>query len=74
MRVDQLRVHHIKDWIDSHSWRASYCRGAMTAVARSMNWALKKGHIEHNPIWQKLGKPPAGKREMVLSAQDFKRC
>jgi integrase len=71
LAVDRLKSHHIDTWIDSHDWGPSTRRGAMTAVARCMNWAAKKDRIAHNPIYRKLDKPAASKREVVLSAKDF---
>jgi len=73
MTVDRLKAHHVDSWIDKHGWESSYARGAMTAVSRCLNWALKKGHIEQNPIYKKLDKPKAGKRDVVLSPDDFKK-
>ncbi len=71
--VDRLKAHHVDAWVDAHDWGPSYRRGAMTAVARCLNWADKKGHIERNPIRRKLDKPAPGKREVVLSAAQFKK-
>jgi len=69
--VERLKPHHIESWVDSHEWGPSYRRGAMTAVARVFNWARKKGHIERDPIYRMLEKPPADKREIVLSPKEY---
>jgi integrase len=36
-----------------------------------MNWAEKMGHIDVNPIRRKLDKPPAGKRERVVTDEEY---
>jgi integrase len=71
--ADRLKAHHVDAWVDAHDWGPSCKRGAMIAVARAMNWAMKKGHIETNPIFRKLDKPAAGKRDVVLSPAAFKK-
>jgi integrase len=73
LTVDRLKAHHVEAWVDAHEWGDSYRRGAMTAVARCLNWSFKKGHIENNPIYKRLEKPAAGKREVVLSPAQFKK-
>jgi integrase len=73
LTVDKLRAYHVDSWIDGHGWDGSYARGAMTAVARALNWALKKGRIEFNPIHRKLDKPAAAKREVVIEQADYQK-
>lgn len=71
LTVDKLKPHHIDAWIDTQQWGDSYRRGAMTAVDRALNWAEKKGHIDRNPIRRKLDKPAAGRRERVISHEEY---
>lgn len=73
MPANQLLPLHVENWVDSHKdWGDSYKRGAMTAVDACMNWAVKKNLLDRNPIKGRLDKPRPGKRDVVLSAADFK--
>jgi integrase len=42
----------------------------MQSVQRAFNWALKMGHIDRSPV-RFLEKPPQGKRENPISADQF---
>lgn len=71
--VDQLRPHHVQAWTDSHvTWSNGMKRGAIIAVQRSFNWAMKLGHIEKNPVGS-LEKPRGGRRETVILEPEFKQ-
>ena len=66
-----LRPFHVQQWLDGMNGLASgskrnYCR----AVKRTMRWAQQQGYIDHNPI-AFLEQPRAGRRETVLSPDEF---
>lgn len=71
LQVDRLKPEHVEKWVHSKKWGGSSKRGAITAVARVMSWAEKKGKIDENPIRRRLEKPPAGKRERSLTKGEY---
>lgn len=69
--IADLKPSHVYDWADSLTCGATMKRGAMTAVARVFNWAVKrKGIIEVSPIAH-LEKPSAGSRELVITPDEY---
>lgn len=73
MSVDQLKPFHLTQWTDGHlTWNGGMKRGAITAIQRAFNWALKQGLIERNPIAH-VEKPPQGKREDIISESDYQK-
>jgi integrase len=71
LTVDKLKPHHVETWTEKLTGGGSYVRGSMTAITRALNWAEKKGHIDQNPIRRKLDKPKAGRREKVLTQEEY---
>ena len=71
LTLGELEPLHVTKWTAARRWGKSSKRGAMTAVARAFSWAFTEGHIKHNPLFKRLKKPPPGKREKALSAQEF---
>ena len=46
MPIADLKPYHVVQWADRHtSWGANYRRGAIVAIQRPMNWAVKLGYI-----------------------------
>jgi integrase len=72
LKVADLRAFHVQQWIDAHPAWKGYRRGAITAVQRAFNWATKLGHISSSPV-RHLEKPPQGRREQVVSTEEFTR-
>lgn len=71
--VVKLKPFHVLQWTDSHKdWAPGMKRGAITAVQRSLNWAVKVGHIDRSPIAH-VEKPPAGKRELVVTPEAYQK-
>jgi integrase len=71
LTVSQLRPFHVQEWVDSHPhWSASHKRGSTVAIQRAFRWAEKSGRIGKSPI-RDVDKPEAGKRDVVLSTEDF---
>lgn len=71
LRVDQLKPYHVQEWADSFDFSKTSRRNYLRAVKRALRWALTQGYIEHNPI-QHLEIPAADRREVVVSASEFK--
>lgn len=69
--VAELRPIHVERWVDAHpNWSPSHQRGCKIAVQRAFHWAEKMGIIDRNPI-RFLEKPQAGKREQVISPEQY---
>jgi len=70
--TDELKPLHVQKWLDANpSWKTGK-RGAVIAVQRAMNWAVRMGLIETSPI-RSIEKPAAGRREHVISAEQFEK-
>ena len=71
LTVENLKRFHVTNWVDSHSnWGANHKRGAITSVQRAFTWAEREGHILKSPV-RGIEKPPANRREQVLTATEF---
>src|SRR5581483_10965692 len=76
--VAELKPFHVENWVDARRearpggrpWGPNHRRGAITAVVRAFSWAEKKGHIPANPL-RGVEKPPAKRREQVLTPAEF---
>jgi len=71
LRLRDLKPFHVQKWIDTKK-SSGHKRGCATAVNRALNWALKQGLIERNPI-ALMEKPPAGRREVVIPEATYER-
>jgi len=73
LTVAQLKPFHLQRWIDSHpNWAPGNKRNACRSVQRALSWAVKQGYIEKSPL-QYFEKPPAGKRDQVVTVQEFQQ-
>ena len=71
LTVARLKPFHVQKWIDGNpTWKTGK-RGAIIAVQRALNWAVRMGLIDASPI-RTLEKPKAGRRENVISHEEFR--
>ena len=75
LTVDELTPMHIQEWVDSHSnWSDGMKRGMMIVVQGALIWAARMGLLKSvgnlSPI-AKLEKPSAGKRDRVISLNEY---
>ena len=71
LTIGRLKPFHVQQWLDANpGWRTGK-RGAVIAVQRAFNWAVRMGLIESNPV-RSLEKPKAGRRDHVISADQFR--
>ncbi len=71
-RVQDLKPYHVTRWLDAEAgWGEASRRCAVTAVKRALNWATDEGYIPANPL-KKVRKPPAKRREKILTADERK--
>lgn len=67
----ELKPFHVDEWIAAHpTWNPGMIRGAMIAIQRAMNWAVKQGRIAASPI-AKMEKPAAGRRDNIITPEMF---
>jgi integrase len=71
MSAAELRPFHVVEWSDKHTtWGDCQRRGAIIAVQRPYNWAVKLGYIESNPIAY-IEKPRARRRESNVTPAEW---
>jgi hypothetical protein len=70
LTVSQIKPFHVQEWIDANpTWKTGK-RGAVIAVQRAFNWAVRMGLIDVSPV-RTLEKPKGGRREHVISEEEF---
>jgi hypothetical protein len=71
MAAVSLRPFHIVEWADKHmTWCDCQRRGAIVAVQRPYNWAVKLAYIDTNPIAH-IEKPLAKRRETFVTPAEW---
>lgn len=68
LRADQLKRHHVDEWLATQKWGSPSRRAAIIAVKRAFSWAVEKEYLAVSPI-QTLKKPPPRRRETILTPQ-----
>jgi integrase len=70
--IRDLKPYHVQEWIDGkEDWSESTKRGAIVSVQRAFSWALRMGIVQKNPV-AFMQKPEVGKRERMLSPDEYK--
>lgn len=69
--ASELKPFQLQEWLDSKDCSNGHKRGCAKAVIRALNWATKMGHLDRNPL-AGFEKPAAGKRETVITPDDYK--
>jgi integrase len=71
LTVDQLKPYHVQNWVDAQTKLAPGSRrNLITAVKRSLKWAVELGYIERSPLAH-MKKPSGGRKEQVVSAVQY---
>src|SRR4051794_24557804 len=65
-----LKPFHITRVMDVKGWNANTKNDFATAVQRALNWALKQGLIDRNPVAH-VEKPAREARELAISPIDY---
>jgi integrase len=72
LTLRQLKPYHVQQWIDSYKHLSDGSkRNLCRSIQRAMRWAEEQGYIERSPLAH-FKKPPAGKREQVVSPTRFR--
>lgn len=72
LSVQRLRPFHVQEWLDSMPVANGTRRNYGRSIKRCLRWSRKMGYIDTNPIAD-LELPKGGKREQVLSEEDFEQ-
>lgn len=72
LKVVDLRPYHVQSWIDARYSDATdnTKHGLIRALLRPLNWGVKNGRVERNPIVA-IEKPSRKPREAVLTEEQF---
>ena len=75
LRVGYLKPHHVDRWVkaDYATAKNNTRRNAIRAVDRCMNWAVKSGYIDANPI-KGMERPPQESRETVITEEQYQQA
>jgi integrase len=71
LSIGRLKPFDVQKWLDANPRWKTGKRGAVIAVQRAFNWAVRMGLIENNPV-RALEKPRAGRRDHVISDDQFR--
>ena len=70
-RVNDLKVHHVSEWLASTPWGQSSSCSARGAILAALNWGVDQGYITSHPL-TKLKRGSHKRRERVFSADELK--
>ena len=70
MQIPDLKPFMVVEWSDKFGWKANFKRGAIVAVQRAFNWAVKLGHLTASPI-PYIEKPQTTRREQVVTVEEW---
>ena len=72
LTVAELKAHHITRFVEKQhaNSRPSTIHGAIRAISRAFNWAIREEYLTRNPV-AKVEKPTPTRREQVLSEEQF---
>jgi len=71
LKVRDLKPLHVTKWLSAKGWKGTTANGAVRCVLRSMNWAVKQGHLDKNPITG-IERPAATSRECYITPEQWK--
>lgn len=65
-----IKQHHVNEWVASNTgWGPAAERHAITAVKRSLNWAVQQGYIDKNPVGE-MSRPATRRRYCVVTPDE----
>lgn len=72
MRVSTLKPFHVEQWIADRNFAKTTRRNYFRSIKTCLRWAVKQGHLEHNPL-EALEMPGSDRREVYFSPEQFER-
>ncbi len=66
LKAPDVRPHHVEAWVDDYDFAVTSRRNYMRSVKRCMNWSLKQGFIDVNPV-ATLEIPVADHKEIAFT-------
>ena len=70
LTVAELTTKKVNEWLKVQNWNSTTKRGAITAMIRVFNWAVKNRDLEKNPI-KGMEKPEAQTRTSIVTPAEF---
>jgi len=69
LQARDLRPHHVEAWVDDYDFSVTSRRNYMRTVKRCLNWSVKQGFLEVNPV-ASLEIPSADHKEIAFTAEE----
>lgn len=66
LKAPDVRPHHVEAWVDDYDFTVTSRRNYMRTVKRCLNWSLKQGFIDVNPV-ATLEIPSADHKEVAFT-------
>jgi integrase len=74
LKVSDVRVHHVNDFLKTRVWSDSMKATAINRITSALNHAVAEGHIEDHKVRYPRGKKPRyARREIIPSAADQRK-
>lgn len=71
LQIGRLKPLHVTQWLDSNtSWNQTTKYGAVRAVKRVFNWAVREGRLDRSPL-RSLERPTPKRRETSVQPDQF---
>ena len=71
--VSQLTGRQVTAWLNQRTtWGPTTKKNAITALVRSLNWAVKNRGLDRNPI-QRMEKPEANRRKTIITPKELEK-
>jgi integrase len=73
LRVSELRVHHVNDFLKTREWSDSMKATAINRITSALNHAVAEGHIEDHKVKFVRGKKPKYARRETIPTDGEQR-
>ncbi|MEM6468022.1 MAG: site-specific integrase [Planctomycetota bacterium] len=71
LKPANLKPFHVTKWTNRDSWNSTSRHDAISIVSRMLNWAVREGYIQSNPI-AGIKKPRMKRREIVYTPEQWR--
>jgi integrase/recombinase XerD len=72
LRSADVRPFHVETWVNEYRFSQTSRRNYLRSVKRCLNWAVKQGYLDRNPV-ASLEVPAGEHKEVVISPVEFDR-
>jgi integrase len=70
IKVSKLKPHHVTDHLKGKDWKQNTRHDVIGRINACLNYCVREGWIEANPLKGKVTLPRVQRREAILSAED----